>query len=195
MESNGKNKASLVVTIILAIGIVLAAALCIYWNFSLGTKKLNAGNHQLESTEAGTEQAIQSTEVETDITAFSINKDGSAAPKTEAGSETAGTTTGNTGDYLCDYSSQRQMTDADIATLKAGTYGNLPAGKSIIRMVINEMYAKYGYQFTTTDVQSYFDQKTWYQAIANKTNNMDQIYQSMTDVEKANVDFLTTNDK
>ena len=59
-------------------------------------------------------------------------------------------------------------------------------------MVINEMYAKKGYQFTDTAIQDYFNSKTWYQGIAEKTDDMDAIFNGMSDIEKANVEFLQT---
>ena len=93
--------------------------------------------------------------------------------------------------YLCSYSSQRIMTEADVQELKQGTYTDLPQGKGIIRMVVNELYAKYGYQFGKEEIQAYFDQKEWYQAISTRSTDMNDIIKKMTDTERANGEFLS----
>ncbi len=93
--------------------------------------------------------------------------------------------------YLCSYSSQRIMTEADVQELKQGTYTDLPQGKGIIRMVVNELYAKYGYQFGKEEIQAYFEQKEWYQAIPTRSTDMNDIIKKMTDTERANVEFLS----
>lgn len=96
-------------------------------------------------------------------------------------------------EYLCAYSSDRLLTEEDIEELNSKSYRNLPSGKNIIQMVINEMYAKYGYQFQTGEIQAYFDGKEWYQDISVRNPDMDNIFKNMTDMEKANVEFLSAH--
>lgn len=96
-------------------------------------------------------------------------------------------------EYLCSYSSDRLLTEEDIEEFNSKSYGNLPSGKSIIQMVINEMYARYGYQFQTQEIQAYFDGKEWYQDISVRNPDMDNIFKNMTDMEKANVEFLSAH--
>lgn len=98
------------------------------------------------------------------------------------------------GGYLCSYSSQRIMTEDDIRQLKSKNYEGLPDGKGIIRMVINEMYARYGYQFTNQDIQAYFERNAWYHDIGQKVTDMDIIYDNMSDIEKKNIELLLTYD-
>ena len=93
--------------------------------------------------------------------------------------------------YLCAYSSDRLMTEADVQELKEGTYADLPQGKGIIRMVVNELYAKYGYQFGKEEIQAYFNQKEWYQDIPTRSTDMNDVIKKMTDTERANVEFLS----
>lgn len=93
--------------------------------------------------------------------------------------------------FLCTYSSERLMTDADVADLNSQTFEGLPQGKSIIQMVINEMYARYGYQFQNEEIQAYFDQKAWYKEIPVRNSNMEQISGNMTSTERSNVEFLS----
>lgn len=96
-------------------------------------------------------------------------------------------------EYLCSYSAERLMTEEDVEALKGAAYGTLPSGKGIIQMVINEMYAKHGYQFENQEIQAYFDQQAWYQNINTRNTDMDDIFQGMSDVEKKNVEFLNAH--
>lgn len=94
-------------------------------------------------------------------------------------------------DYLCSYSAERLVTEEDIEKLKNTKYDNLPADEDIIRMVINEMYARHGYKFNNKDVQAYFDSRKWYKDIKEYNDNMDDIYNSMSDIERKNIDFIS----
>lgn len=94
-------------------------------------------------------------------------------------------------DYLCSYSATRLLTDEDIEELKSTQYDDLPDGKDIIQMVINEMYARHGYEFNNEDIQAYFDSKEWYKDIEKRNDNMDDIYKNMSDIERKNVDFIS----
>lgn len=128
------------------------------------------------------------------ITAFQVTSAGAgqaqgAAEGGAAAQEGAPASAGS--DYLCSYSSDRLMTEADVQELKQGTYEGLPQGMGIIRMVVNEIYAKNGYQFGNEVIQEYFDQKQWYQAIPTRNAEMDSVIQEMTSTERANVEFLS----
>lgn len=95
--------------------------------------------------------------------------------------------------YLCSYSAERLLTESDVETLNQATYEGLPEGKSIIQMVINEMYAKHGYEFENEEIQAYFNRQSWYQNINVHNRDMDSIFEDMTDMEKANVEFLSAH--
>ena len=58
-------------------------------------------------------------------------------------------------------------------------------------MVVNELYAKYGYQFGNEEIQGYFDQQEWYQDIPTRNTDMNDVIQKMTGTERANVEFLS----
>lgn len=98
-------------------------------------------------------------------------------------------------EYLCSYSSERLITEKDIWQLKAESYEGFPEGKGIIRMIINEMYARYGYQFSNEEILYYFNQKEWYRNINEKVYNMESIYERMTETEKKNIEFLLQYDE
>ncbi len=116
----------------------------------------------------------------------------------------SGTTgvTGNTADtgevgeagsdeYLCSYSSERLITEADLSAIRAaGNYGSLPAGRSLEQMIINEIYAKHGYRFTTPEIQFYFEQKAWYNEIGTYESDMSVVWDRLSSIEKQNVDYL-----
>lgn len=80
---------------------------------------------------------------------------------------------GVTSDYLCSYSSDRLLTDSDVEGYLNANYSeyNFPEGINIIQMIINEIYAKHGYEFTDSKLSAYFSNKTWYKSNTNKVND------------------------
>lgn len=101
---------------------------------------------------------------------------------------------GVTSDYLCSYSSDRLLTDSDVEGYLNANYSeyNFPEGINIIQMIINEIYAKHGYEFTDSRLSAYFSNKTWYKSNTNKVNDMNAVSDSMSEIEKKNVDFLNS---
>lgn len=101
---------------------------------------------------------------------------------------------GVTSDYLCSYSSDRLLTDSDVEGYLNANYSeyNFPEGINIIQMIINEIYAKHGYEFTDSKLSAYFSNKTWYKSNTNKVNDMNVVSDSMSEIEKKNVDFLNS---
>ena len=101
---------------------------------------------------------------------------------------------GVTSDYLCSYSSDRLLTDSDVEGYLNAYYSeyNFPEGINIIQMIINEIYAKHGYEFTDSKLSAYFSNKTWYKSNTNKVNDMNAVSDSMSEIEKKNVDFLNS---
>lgn len=185
-----KSKVGIVVaTVILGVLCVAMIALCIVVYSNGSVEKLNGKsrsdkNSDFKETEdegyseySGTGEDFElvitpATPAETEETA-------------EAGQE-------GSVDYLCEDSGMRELTEEDVTTLQSLQVEGLPADKDIIQMVINEMYAKRGYQFEDQAIQDYFNSKEWYQEIVEKTTDMNAVFESMTDVEKANVEFLQT---
>lgn len=102
--------------------------------------------------------------------------------------------TNATSDYLCSYSSDRLLTDSDVEGYLNANYSeyNFPEGINIIQMIINEIYAKHGYEFTDSKLSAYFSNKTWYKSNTNKVNDMNAVSDSMSEIEKKNVDFLNS---
>lgn len=141
--------------------------------------------YSMPETDTGEEDGTGGEGSSKELPAFEVAAGGAGAGATAAESNTK-----TDGEYLCSYSSERLMTEEDVDAINAEVYDGLPAGKSNIQMVINEMYAKHGYQFKNQEIQAYFNQKAWYQNISTRNADMDAIFQGMSDIEKKNVDFL-----
>lgn len=185
-----KQRKSVKIVFIIVLGIVLATLLGIiaFIMVSQSSGKLSyekmkenvepAEKLQQEDTENTTENEFYTK----NIKAFDVNKDSDSSSKEKD--------TESDDSYLCSYSSERLITDEDIERIKKTKYDGIPKGKDILQMVINEMYAKYGYKFKSEEIQAYFDSKEWYRNIKSYNSNMDDIYSEMTDLEKDNINFL-----
>lgn len=174
-----KNKGLVVGMAALGVGIVLLVVCCIFVQTLNRPEKLKTNREEVQETEETEEIFMsESTQQEISLPDFSVSK-----VEGMQGEE------GN-GEYLCEYSSERLITEEDIMNLKMQQVDGLPEDHGMIQMVINEIYAKHGYKFKTESIQQYFEQKSWYQAIAEYTEDYDLIYQSMSDIERTNVDFL-----
>ena len=96
-------------------------------------------------------------------------------------------------EFLCPYSSNRLITRQDVESLMAQYPATMfPGQRNITQMVVNEMYARYGYAFKDQGLTDYFSQFSWYANNWNKTSDMDSIYPRMSQIEKQNIDFLKT---
>lgn len=186
-ENMKKNPKGWIAVTVAGILLVLCLALNAVILFQKQAEKLHQSGETVaeDSSEeiVNTEEDIASYEVTGKIDDFSIDRTsntvGTAATENAADSE-----------YLCQESLVRVLNDQDVANLKSGVYENLPAGKDIIQMVINEIYARNGYQFENPEIQAYFESKSWYQVRNTDATDMETIYNSMSDIDKANVDFL-----
>ncbi len=178
-----KSKTSIIVAVILGVLCAAMIALCVLVFMNGFVGKLNQkAITEKKSDFKETEETGDNAEYEGNGENFEIVVRESAQTEENNTEETA--------DYLCPETSERELTESDVTALQSKTVEGLPEGKDIIQMVINEMYAKKGYQFTDTAIQDYFNSKTWYQEIAEKTDDMDAVFNGMSDVEKANVEFL-----
>lgn len=191
-----ENKAGIVIAaVVLGILCVAMIAGCIMLGINgsvgkLSQKSSSAKKSDFEETEESYDTAEYSgsgEDFEIVITETTAEED---AP--EEGQDTPEEGQAESTDYLCAESDQRELTEDDVTALQNLTVEGLPEGKDIIQMVINEMYARRGYQFGDEAIQAYFDSKEWYQEITERTDDMDAILASMSEVEKTNIDFLST---
>ncbi len=79
------------------------------------------------------------------------------------------------------------MTEGDVELAKRNLSEDLPAGKTIEQMIMNEIYARHGYIFKNAEIQAFFEDKSWYHGT---TDSMDKVYKELNDFEKQNIDFL-----
>ena len=78
--------------------------------------------------------------------------------------------------YLC---SERHINSMDIKHFT----------KAELRIIRNQIYAKYGYKFKSKDLQEYFGQQHWYVPRYNDVSNR------LTTIERDNVDFIQSYEK
>ena len=81
-------------------------------------------------------------------------------------------------DYIISYSDTVLLTNADVAGLSLQE----------INYAKNEIYARHGRKFKSTELQNYFNSKSWYHgtvAPENFTNSM------LSSVEQKNAEFLS----
>lgn len=109
---------------------------------------------------------------------------------TKAAAQSGQASVQNEDEYLCPEAVGRVLDKEDVERLKNAVYENLPQGKSIIQMVINEIYARNGYRFDSPELQEYFEAKSWYVPTANSDADMESIYAGMSETDKANLDML-----
>ena len=179
------KKTSKIPVILLGIVLAVLIALCAVVKILSSPGNLTPVSNQSDSDETyDTDNEIDGHTIDNTFSAFTVSSSGET---TEEGTDQSAD---ESGDYLCSYSSERLITDSDMAELLNSDYGELPAGKDLKQMIINEMYARHGYQFNNQDIQAYFDQKSWYQEITDRESDMNVIYSGMSDIEKQNIDFL-----
>lgn len=74
----------------------------------------------------------------------------------------------------------RLLTDADLAPIAND--------KRMLAIARNEMYARYGYEFTTNqEMIDYFSSKSWYYP---STTDQQMIYKNFSQIEKKNIDLI-----
>ena len=87
--------------------------------------------------------------------------------------------TATSGGYVIAASSDRDLTDSDIAGLSARD----------LNYAKNEIYARHGRRFASGELQRYFDSKSWYNGTIDPGSFDESV---LSAVEKRNVSFLTS---
>ena len=83
-------------------------------------------------------------------------------------------TKAETGDYILPGSSSKYLTDSDLEGLSS----------SQLRLARNEIYARHGRTFNDSQLQAYFESKSWYKADPGFSES------SLSECERANVTFI-----
>ena len=97
---------------------------------------------------------------------------------------------GNAQEYLCEWSNEFEIDSSSWIDLQqeiSESGVQLPSGKTVAQMIVNEIYARHGYTFKSEELQRYFGNKSWY---SPTTSDMDKITNELNSTEKANVNFL-----
>lgn len=99
----------------------------------------------------------------------------------ESQEETASSEVDETGEVMQDYvipgSDARYLTDEDVKSLS----------KEEFRIARNEIYARHGRKFQSSDLQDYFDEKEWYEGTIEPSEFPEAL---LNEYEKANIQFL-----
>lgn len=133
-----------------------------------------------------TSDDTQTAEVVIDGQRAEISKGKQAADKAEDEQDAE---TADSEAFICPFITERKITDADMEEIMSKDWGDLPS-PSIPRMIINELYARYGYAFEKEEYKNYFESKKWYQDIGTYTSDMESISNQMSQLEKDNIDYL-----
>lgn len=86
------------------------------------------------------------------------------------------------GDYILPESNTRYLTEEDIAGLS----------NEELELARNEIYARHGRMFDTDEIREYFESKSWYDGTISPE---DFDYSVLSDIERANVNFLLEHEK
>lgn len=79
---------------------------------------------------------------------------------------------------------QYQLKYDDLSRNKMNPNYFMKFNKSELRLMRNEIFASYGYIFSSPDLNEYFEQKTWYRPISKDVNNQ------LTEIEKYNINLI-----
>ncbi len=126
------------------------------------------------SSETKEEESSESASSGSGQTQVQIEIQGQPGVAVSGGTVSSGTSSG----YIIPDSSSRYLTYSDIAGMS----------KSTLRLARNEIYARHGYIFESSDLSNYFNSKSWYRGTISKKNFNDETM--LTSVERANVAFI-----
>ncbi len=107
-------------------------------------------------------------------TQVQIEIQGQPGAVVSGGTVSSGTSSG----YIIPYSSSTYLNYADIAGMS----------KSTLRLARNEIYARHGYIFNSSDLRNYFNSKSWYTPSIPSSSFNDNTM--LTAVERANIAFI-----
>ena len=146
-----------------------------------------SGKHEDTDRAAGADRGPDKTEAQTQTPVQTETQPQTQAPvqtetqpQTQAPVQTetqAPQQTASGGSYILAESSQRALTDGDVAGM---SYDDM-------QMAINEIYARHGRRFGSSSIQSYFESQSWYQGTV-EPEQFDESVFSYT--EQQNIQFL-----
>lgn len=167
----------------------------------------NQGSYFINETQSATEQEYESYQesltpaqwyafTESNLQAqlgTSEDTTGSSEGESTYGDEnTSGDTTSNTSDQTSIVAVAKKTTgyifsDSQYELLTDEQVKYIP--KDLLRYARNEIYARHGYTFDTSDMKSFFENKDWYTASISKLAWNDNT--NLTSIERSNVSLIT----
>lgn len=90
-------------------------------------------------------------------------------------------------EYIYEDAVNCSMGEGDLREARENYHGDLPVGRSLEQMIINEIYARHGYIFKSEDLNEFFGGKSWY---TPRTNDMNEINGELARMELETIDFL-----
>lgn len=138
------------------------------------TEKQTASAPQIVTPSETQKQSEKQTEAQTELIQI-IEIQQSPNQQIEVQGTLPSVSSGGNG-YLAQ-SSQRVLTDADVSGM---TYNEM-------QMAINEIYARHGRIFASTEIQSYFESQSWYHGTTDAEHFSDSVFSS---TEAQNIQFL-----
>lgn len=90
-------------------------------------------------------------------------------------------------EYIYEDAVNCSMSEGDLEIARREYYGELPGGRSLEQMIINEIYARHGYIFNSDDLNEFFGSKSWYRP---RTNDINEIEDEFGRMERDSIDFL-----
>lgn len=125
-----------------------------------------------------------------DYIIWNDSKEGNDYCKFIKASETSSEQSSYDSEYICEWATSIRMDESNwnewLIYLESN--GVSKAGdRTYENMVVNEIYARHGYIFTSEDLSVFFNSKSWY---SPQSNDMNGIYAELSQVERDNIDFL-----
>ena len=180
-----KKKFPLLALILGIVDVLLVVAICFTLFFSKNSIS-SVRSSKDSSFEANASEYSYDEDSEEYSSGTSISYDGSTVSGQTGETQKVDNTSVDSNGFIFPDSSTSLITQEQMsAKLKE---------KSDLRLAINEIYARHGYQFSNEQYQNYYQQFDWYNKLS-KESDMDKISASFSDVEKKNVDALQAYSK
>ncbi|OOO00140.1 MAG: hypothetical protein ATN35_08790 [Epulopiscium sp. Nele67-Bin004] len=137
-----------------------------------------SGTISAESFSDSTLSDIEKTNVELISNYESSLSGGSSSSSTSTSSSTSSSTTAYRNTYILSNSNTKYLSNSDISHLSDAN----------LRIARNEIYARHGRMFDSSDLQTYFDSQIWYNGTVSASKFSDSV---LSNIEKANVELIS----
>ncbi len=176
--------------IILGVILVILLVLCVVLKVMNKTPKMSPKDFSGEDVMA-TESvsSVESTEYSNSFEGFVIKKEKGKDKKDKDSDDKESDEVSQDG--YCTYSNSQILTEEDIEICENNDI-DIPSESSVAQIMVNEIYARYGFYFEKSYMRDFFGQFSWYDPDEDLhgEDGQKKIKDMMNDIEKKNVDFL-----